>query len=356
MLPLYSQDQLLFKNGDVISGKYLGKTDSLIFFDSHYFGTLKIPTNAVELKLEGPLVEAPEQNPQIVSSPQRVSEKRIVVVQDQETDKKKKEPAVGSNLPSPIVVDEDNSSSGLGFLWETAERTLNRFVHDRVPDWFPQLPENWKGQMKFGFNLNEAIDTSTRYYGEGSLEGDHNRSNYQFKSHFAYAKQSETRSEHDWGLSARYRYKLKSRSDFFESFVSHDVDELFEPHLRTTSSIGFGIKPYQKDYFTLDTVLGGALERQDRRNSDPTSSFKLNFNENLKWKFNKHLTLKQSLRFYLNPDEDLHYNYRFESGIDALIVGAFNLGLSYRLDFDSAISDDDARQKSRIMTTLGIKF
>ena len=210
--------------------------------------------------------------------------------------------------------------------------------------------------MKLGVNINEAVSTSTRYFGEFTVEGDKPRSNYLFKSHFAYAKQDKTISENDWGMSARYRYKLQKRSDFFETLLTHDVDQLFEPQFRTTSSVGFGIKPFKQENFSLDTVFGGALERLDRRDSDPSSSFKLNFNENLKWSFNKQLSLKQSLRFYLNPDEDLDFNFRFESGLDALIVGAFNLGLSYRLDYDSSIADKDARQKSRVITSVGIKF
>lgn len=356
---VFALDQLLFENGDVITGRFLGKTESLIYFESQYFGTLKIPTAVAELKLETPLSQ------EVVSSQtnasKQLSELTEPAFSKELSPQNPPSESLTGSAPEPEIlsINEETEEApvvGLGLLWESAERTLNRFVHDRVPAWFPQLPDDWKAEMKLGVNINEAVSTSTRYYGEFTVEGENTRSNYLFKSHFAYAKQDETISENDWGMSARYRYKLRERSDFFETLLTHDVDQLFEPQLRTTSSVGFGIKPFNEENFTLDTVFGGALERLDRRDSDPSTGFRLNFNENLRWSFNKQLSLKQSLRFYLNPDEDLDFNFRFETGLDALIVGAFNLGLSYRLDYDSSIEDKDARQKSRVITSVGIKF
>jgi len=352
-----AEDQLVFENGDIVTGKYLGSTDSLIFFESKYFGTLKVPTSVAELRLEAlPLVAENALPQEPLPSPVAPAFVATMPGPDVSSDELPESLSLEEHLSQPVIVEEENGGSALGFLWDSAEKTLNRFVHDRVPDWFPQLPENWKGQLNLGYNYNEAVKASTRYYGDLSVEGDLPKTNYLLKSHFAYAQQDKTRSEHDWGVSARYRHKLTRSTDFFETLATHDVDELFEPRNRTTTSVGFGIKPYDVEKLKLDTVLGGALERIDRRDTDAESSFKLNFNENLQWKFNKQLTLKQSLRFYLTPDDALDYYYRFESGIDALIVGAFNLGLSYRLDYDSAVDDKDARQKTRIVTSVGVKF
>ena len=356
-------DQLLFENGDVVTGKFLGKTESLIYFESQYFGTLKIPTSVAKVRLESEVllpIAGADDNSQI-DLPELPTLPVVGELPQHRSPESQREGEGGApGTPAVLTVDQEEAEEapvrGLGLLWESTERTLNRFVHDRVPDWFPRFPEHWKGELKLGFNLNEAVSTSTRYYSDFMVEGDMPKSNYLFKSYFAYAKQDKTLSENDWGLSARYRYKIDNRNDFFETQLTHDVDELLEPQFRSTSSVGFGIKPFNNDTFSLDTVFGGALERIDQRQSDPESSFKLNFNENLKWSFNKQLTLKQSVRFYLNPNESLDYNFRFESGLDALIVGAFNLGLSYRLDYDSSIEDKDARQKTRIITSLGVKF
>jgi len=356
-LTAFSVDQLVFKNGDRVSGTFLGRSDSTIFFESENFGTLKIAVEAAEVILQTPLA-AHQDDSVAVEIPHPIANPVVAMETPLSTDKSVLEDPIKVSTSLRMDTESDTqteSNTTLGLLWESAEKTLNRFVHDRVPDWFPKLPADWKGEVKFGFNLNESVSTTKRYYGDLNFEGDKPRNNYQLQSHFAFAKQDDSRSENDWGLSARYRYK-RTDTDFVETLATHDVDELSEPHLRTTSSVGLGIKPYNNSKLKIDTVLGGALERLEHRNADPDTSFKLNFNENLQWKFNKHMTMKQSLRFYVSPEDDLNYNYRFESGLDALIVGAFNLGLSYRLDFDSSIEDKDARQKSKIVTSLGVKF
>lgn len=335
---VFSQDQLIFDNGDVVSGTYLGKTESLIYFESLYFGTLKISSNRVQVKL---MTEPDKAGSAAFGN----GGNPVELISEKLHDKS----SVALDFP------EVRPPGGLGLLWETTERTLNRFVHDRVPDWFPQLPENWKGDVTLGFNLNEAVKTSTRYFGEFGLEGDQDRTHYKFGSYFAYAEQEDIQSENDWGLSARFRYKLKN-TDFFETLTTHDIDNLYDPAKRSTVSLGFGLKPYKRDNLTFDYVVGGAVEWVNRRNGVGETNLKINVNENFNWKFNEHLTLKQSLRFYLDPSNDMHYNFRFETGLQTLIVGAFNLGLFYRLDYDSAIENMDNRQKRKIVTSLGVKF
>ena len=343
VLPVFSQDRLVFQNGDTLSGTFLGKTETLLYFESDFLGTLKIPASAATVILENP--------PEPTEATSAI-----------EPEAQQDTPAADSVSPVTELIPETEEEvvvekpvTGLSQLWESTERTLNRFVNDRVPDWFPVLPDDWKGMLKLGYNLNDAEQTSTRYFGEFDLEGDKTRTNYYFKTYFAYAEQNRIKSENDWGGLARFRYKLKS-SDFLETLGSHDVDELFDPATRSTVSVGFGFKPLKSESLSFDYVAGGAFERLDTREGDPSTSFKFNINENFQWKFGKHLTLKQSMRFYLDPTDDMNYNFRFDSGLQTLIVGAFNLGVSYRMDYDSAIEQKENRQKTKFITSFGVKF
>ena len=352
VLPALSKDRLVFQNGDTLSGTFLGRTETLLYFESDILGTLKIPSAAATVILEHP-----------IPPPETTSPENVVAT---ETPESKATPEVEKTSPVSEPEEEELSESakeeiekkqvtGLSQLWESTERTLNRFVNDRVPDWFPVLPDNWKGMLKLGYNLNDAEKTSTRYFGEFDLEGDKPITNFYFKTYFAYAEQDRSKSENDWGLLARFRYKLKS-SDFLETLGSHDVDELFDPAKRSTVSVGFGFKPLKSKSLSLDYVAGGALERLDTRTGDTDTSFKFNINENFQWKFGKHLTLKQSLRFYIDPTDDMSYNFRFDSGLQTLLVGAFNLGVSYRMDYDSSIVQRANRQKTKFITSIGVKF
>ena len=346
-LPVLSKDRIVFENGDSISGTYLGKTETLIYFDSEFLGVIKVPSGAIQLILDTPIpLEAP--------APSEKKETPVVI--EDTIPGSEKESSTPSEPETILLTEEEEKPlTALSQLWESTERTLSRFVNDRVPSWFPRLPEDWKGMLKLGYDLNDAEKTSKRYFGEFDLEGDKPSTNYFFKTYFSYAEQNSIKSENEWGLLARFRYKLKS-SDFIETLGSHDVDELFDPAQRTTVSLGFGLKPIKRESLTFDYVAGGALERVDLHNGEAETYFKLNVNENFQWKFGKHLTLKQSLRFYADPTEEFSYNFRFDTGLQALIVGAFNLGMTYRVDYDSSIEPKANRQKTKFVTSIGVKF
>ena len=354
LFPLISsaQDQLIFNNGDVVSGKFLGQTETIIYFESDYLGTLKVPMKLVSVKLEDKVnVSVETETTQTSEAPANRTEPKKAPVERSE----KRETTITKLPKLPDIQSGKKDAGALASLWESAEKTLNRFVHDRVPSWFPSLPEDWKGNLRLGFNYNESQTTNNRYSGSFSLEGDKPKSNYLAKYYFAFAKQGDNVSEDDWGSSFRYRYKIQKQG-FVETLLTHDVDELRNPAERSTGSVGVGWKPYNKKNLKLDFVAGGAAERVLKQNDDSTTGFKLNLNENFQWNFNPHMKLKQSLRFYIDPQNNADYNFRFESGLETLIIGAFNLGLTYRLDYDSTIKDESARQKTRVITSIGVKF
>jgi putative salt-induced outer membrane protein YdiY len=346
-IKIFSQDQLIFENGDILSGNYLGKTESLIYFESEHLGTVIVPSGIVQLKLDG--------TPDRLNVPLPQTEEIDKPVLVDHPDVEAIESVLDAEISEIETQDDSRTIAGLSQLWESTERTLNRFINDKVPGWFPVLPEAWKGELKLGFNLNKAAQTSTRYFGEFGFGWDKPKNGYNFSTYFAYAEQNKIQSENDWGLSTRFRYKLES-TDFVETLGSHDVDELFDPAKRSTASIGYGLKPYKSDKLSFDYVIGGAIESLDRRIGTVETFFKFNINENFQWKFNKHLTLKQNLRFYINPTDEMNYNFRFDSTLQALIVGAFNLGVSYRMDYDSSIKVGDGRHKTKFVTSLGVKF
>jgi putative salt-induced outer membrane protein YdiY len=237
----------------------------------------------------------------------------------------------------------------------TAEKTLNRFVHDRRPGWFPKLPTGWKGNINLGLNYNETNTTNKRFYGDFGVEGDVGRSNWKGSTYFAFARANRIRNEDDWGASARWRFRLLE-TGFVETLATHDIDEVAEPARRSTGSIGFGFKPLNRETLVFDYVLGGAAESIENRNGIVNEGFRISLNENLRWKLNSHMTLRQSFRILVEPDSSMNYNYRFESGLDTLIIGALNLSVLYRVDYDTTIQVRENRQKTRIVTTIGVKF
>ncbi len=337
----YAQDTLKFKNGDVVTGRYLGQSETIIFFDSEIFGVIKVPQGMLVID---PAELRNKNVPQVTEEPAPPPQAPAPQRRPQVADK----PAAQPQEPEPVI------ENRLQYFWRTAEQTLSRVVNDRVPGWFPQLPEKWDGSLKFGFNYNDARRLNTRTYGEFNLERDDNNHNFNLKTYFAYAEQNRVTNEQDYGGSFRYRYKF-GQGNFVESLTTVDIDNINEPDRRITESLGYGVSLLRSDRLKLDVVLGGALEEIQVSDMDSELNFRVSLNENFNWRFNKHLNFKQSLRVLENVEDFGEYYIRFDSGLNTLIIGALNLGITYRLDYDSALSRAN-RQKTRLVTSLGINF
>ncbi len=58
----------------------------------------------------------------------------------------------------------------------------------------------------------------------------------------------------------------------------------------------------------------------------------------------------------MEPNDFSRYTLTFDSSVETPIIGALNLELAYRYDFDSTLLDKNARKNTRIVTSLGLKF
>jgi hypothetical protein len=331
---ILAQDQMVFQNGDVVHGKFLNRTESLIYFESVNFGVLKVPSLGVELIIG--------------------SEEPLGPGADDTADGGSSE-AKGIQDSFPDEIEEPTSQNQIDKFWESAELTLEKIVNDKVPAWFPVLPDGWIGSLRMGIDVNEAATNTNRYSGEVNLEGNFGNYNLLVDTYVTYSETAGTASEDDWGLTARGRYFLRSK-DFIEIQGIYQEDDLNDPRERLIGSLGFGISPRIHESITLDLVGGGALQRDVFRGEVPNRSFNLNFNENFSWRFNEHLTLKQRLQLFVVPEETLDYLVRFSVNLDTLILGSFVLGVGYKLDYNTEISDPDLRLRTRFTTSLGINF
>jgi putative salt-induced outer membrane protein YdiY len=329
------KDRMLFHNGDRISGQYLGQAENLLFFEADLVGLIKVPVTEA-------WIEAAENDSQSVSQVEEPAAPESNLQPVAETEKHE-------------APDTSQSYGGLNLLWQSAERTLNLFVHDRIPSWYPSLPDGWTGKINLGLNFQEAETINKRYYGDATIEGIRESMEFRLDSHFAFAEQNLIPSENEWGMSSRFRLDMRD-PNFMEGQLTHDHDSIGEVRKRSSASIGYGFKPLLHERFTLDCVAGGAFQIQESRLEPKNQAFLLNLNENLKWKINPHMNLVQSLRFFVSPTSwDEHY-FRMETGLETLLIGAFNLSFQYRLDYDAGVAEKSARRRTRIMTTLGVKF
>ena len=344
-----AESQLVLENGDVISGDIVSKTKKHWIIQHPVLGKLKI------LRKNATLVGTFGTNPE--------SDLLEQLPASEPTPPPPPTPVLAVSAPinegsdaKPQIPDEPREiPASPESIWNAAERALRFIAHNQRPSWYPQLPDNWNGNLKFGFTYNDRETLSTQRYGEIGIEGKTDHFNHRFGGFYLFSDQGGIQSDNRWGSSYRARFTATELT-FFQSLSSYEVDNLKDPEQKVIQSLGVGTKLINQSSFSIDTVIGGAAEYRDMRTTADSTIFKLSLSEELRWRFNDSLQFKQSVSILVEPNDFSRYTLTFDSSVETPIIGALNLELAYRYDFDSTLLDKNARKNTRIVTSLGLKF
>lgn len=350
-LAVTAENQLILDNGDVITGTITSKTRKHWIVEHPVLGKLKIPRDSATIADE----VIPDPEPDLLDqrlasepTPPPSPTKQVVAAATPPLDE-------GSDVKPEVIADPSETPPAPDSIWDAAERALKFIAHNQKPSWYPTLPDNWNGNLKFGFTYNDRETLSSQRYGEFGLEGKTGHFNHQLRAFYLFSDQAGVQSENRWGGSYRTRYNATELT-FLQSLSSYEADNINDPRYKAIQSLGVGTKLINQSNFTIDGVVGGAAEYRDMRTTVDSTTFKLSISEELRWRFNDSLQFKQSVSLLVEPDDFSRYTLRFDSSVETPIIGALNLEFAYRYDFDSTLINKNARKNTRIVTSLGLKF
>lgn len=354
VLTAAAENQLILDNGDVITGTITSKTRKHWIVVHPVLGKLKIPRDSATI-VDG--VESdPEPDPQADLLDLRLTSEPTPPPPSPAPIVAASVPLYeGSDVKPEVIADPPETPPTPDSIWDAAERALKLVAHNQKPSWYPELPDNWNGNLKFGFTYNERETLSSQRYGEFIVEGKTEPFNHQLRAFYLFSDQSGIQSENRWGGSYRARYNATELT-FLQSLSSYEADNINDPENKAIQSLGVGTKLINQSNFTIDGVIGGAAEYRDMRTTTDSTTFKLSLSEELRWRFNDSLQFKQSVSLLVEPDDFSRYTIRFDSSIETPIIGALNLEFAYRYDFDSTLVNKNARKNTRIVTSLGLRF
>jgi hypothetical protein len=318
-----ASDVIVFKNGDILTGKILKQDAERVYFKSSSFSSVSLDVDDIaEIRFKaGELGEVAVPTEVIASQKPsqpapKVAEKKPAAVKPAKI-AKKKSPWSGQAGMS-VALRESN----------TLRRSGNSLVEK-----------------------NEEFE-SYRVYGNVNWKGD--RNNLKWNWTYRYSK-TDIRKNDDY-LNVTQNYKHDFTDNFFaraKTMYQQDFRRGIDNEYLQTAEIGINWLDSKKLKF--NTSVGGGYHEYDRtqeKYSEAKGKFILD--ESLRWTIVNSLTLFQKYTHLGNLKD---YHFVFNSGLENKLIQDVFLRLEYRIDRDTEVNyNDKSYYDKALLTSVLYKF
>ncbi|VGO19836.1 DUF481 domain-containing protein [Pontiella sulfatireligans] len=337
----FAQDTIVFKNGDVLTGKILKQGDTLIHFKSPAFGSVglnmrdiaEVRTGNEAIAVDPAPPAEVAVNPETAIVPAAVDKPEAPVEQPQVAKNMPKAEGFATKNPKPKP--QKSKWSGQAGM-QVAVRESNTL-------------------RRQGGNLVEKEETfnSYRVYGNIGWKGEKN--NLRWDWAYRYSKSDVRKIDDFYNVKQNFKHHFTpkyflSSNSLFQRDYRRGIDGEF---LQTAE---IGVKWINNPpNFTFTTSAGGgyhAYERDEDQYSNAEGKFVLD--ESIRWQLIKSLTLFQKYTHLGNLE---NYHFVFTSGLENKLINDLFLRLEYRLDRDTEVNyDDKSYYDKALLTSLLYKF
>jgi hypothetical protein len=310
-----SADQLVTKTGETLQGVVVKETPEGIEFDSRAFGRLMVPREVI-LRLErAPEVPAAQQAPE---------------------PKEAAPAAAAAATPEPGTI-------------------------DRVGAFLARINplKGWKSSFNLGFTARRGEDSDNNLYLRFRSErkaddGDE----HLIESRYDYAEdvlQDGVKSKTDELLTASYQYRHDlAKSIFLQSNSSYYRDAITELDHEVTQTGGIGYR-WRREWWNTSLTPAAGVRWRDI-DGDTAWQFVVGAYQDLEIRFASTLTLRETLRYLVAPDNQSDYSARLGIELSQKLSKVWALGLRYDYYYDAVVGKDASRLQQRWAATLGLEF
>ncbi len=310
-ITVFAQDTIVFKNGDVLTGKIIKQDSEHVYFKTSSFGSVSLNTpDIAEIRIGIP------ETGEIIVPAEAIAPQTEPVPQ----------PA------SPVA-----------------------------PPPAQEKPSQWSGQAGLQVAIREKTTTTQedkyqtyRVYGHINWKGERNNLNWNWTYRYS---EDEIQIRDDFlNLTQKYNHTL-SGGYYAEAKTVYQQDynrRIDNEYLQTAE---IGKKWFQSPQFKFSTSIGGGYhiyERSVAGVSTSTSEPKFIFDQSIEWTLVNSLTLFQK---YTHLGDLENFHFIFSSGLENKLIRDVFLRLEYRLDRDTeTIADDKAYYDKALLTSILYKF
>ncbi len=309
---VFAQDTIVFKNGDVLTGKIIKQDAEHVHFETDSFGSISL------------------NRPDIAEVRIGISETGGVFI-----------PAKA--IPPQEAIDVPQPS----------------LPADPPPE--QQKPSQWSGLAGLQIAMRENSTTTKedkyqtyRIYGHVNWKGEKNSLNWKWTYRYS---EDETRVRDDFfNVTQKYNHVLKNgyyaeAKTVYQQDYNRNIDN---EYLQTAE---IGKKWFNRPKLKFSTSIGGGYHVYERNLSGvstTTSQPKFIFDESIEWTLINSLTLFQK---YTHLGDLDNFQFIFSSGLENKLIRDVFLRLEYRLDRDTeTINDDKSYYDRALLTSILYKF
>ena len=219
--------------------------------------------------------------------------------------------------------------------------------------------KGWKSSFNLGFTARRGEDSDNNLYLRFRSErkaddGDE----HLIESRYDYAEdvlQDGVKSKTDELLTASYQYRHDlAKAIFLQSNSSYYRDVITELNHEVTQTGGIGYRWKREKWSTSLTPAAGVRYRDI--DGDTAWQFVVGAYQDLEIRFASTLTLRETLRYLVAPDDQSDYSARLGIELSQKLSKVWALGLRYDYSYDAVVGKDASRLQQRWAATLGLEF
>lgn len=328
---LLSADQVVLKNGDIITGSVIKKDGAKLTLKSEFLGEVAIPWTAIKsLK----------------------SDQELVVVLPGGESVKGKVSTSGDNLD--VAASGGEKSAPLATV--TALRNdAEQHAWERVQH--PGLFQLWNGGYDFGLAMTRGNSRTTSLTNNfnASRITTHDKITVHFNEIYAMSLANNVNSTTASALGGGWEYNRDLNPKIFLATTNEYAHDRFQDlDLRAVFGAGAGWNAIKNAKTNLSFQVGGDFERENFMGSPSRSSGEANFGENLLYKASAVTSVTQSFRLFPN----LTYTGQYRMDFDLSAVTAVKKWLGWHVTFsDHYLSNPvEGRLSNDVLLSTGFRL
>ncbi len=322
---VFAQDTIVFKNGDMLTGKILKKDQQHIDFQSPLLGTINLNTADID-KIQTKAPETSKIEP-AAEAPQPTTTKLAVQQIAKETP---------SAPPQAPMKEKKQWTGQAGLEIAMREKNTTRLSNGNI------------------INRTENYETY-RIYGDLNWRGE--RNNLRWHCTYRYSQDEIKKRDDFFNVTQKYNHRFPDGLYYTEAktVYQRDYNRQIENEFLQTAEIGR--KWFDRPKFSFFTSFGGGYHRFDRivgGTETQTQEPQLIIDQAIRWQMINSLTLFQK---YTHLGDLEKYHFIFTAGVENKLIHDVFLRVEYRLDRDTEVSYDDKGYFDKALrTSLLYKF
>ncbi len=324
-------------NGDSLSGKLIGETETEIRLDVDYLGEISLPRNRVKEMVTQERGEPEEEEASQVA----IAETKMVPVPE-----KTRVVTDVPVVPTPEAEEERVAPK---------RSVLNRIFATlgNLEDGLDLLPE-WEKSLQLGLDSSSGRKNQSTQNYRLDMQRKFETSRIKIQAEYAYgqANGSPTRDR----LSSSYRWRKDiAPGVFYESESDYYSDQIKLIDSNIEQKLGLGTRLYDQKDSTLSAGLGASGRWRTFPAQEDEVAYLVNVFQDWDYKMSERIRVKQDFKFAMPLEDTDGYEINFSAALTSSVSKSVKLSLRYELGFDNSL-DEELREDRRFISSLGYAF